>query len=622
MARGNKRLKAKKLLAGVIGLLVVLGVVFATYSITYADQIYLNQKLGSLDLGGKTKAEAKVELRRLADKYLQETLTLKDLKSGDNYSFKPSDIGSVFDIDATLERAWSFGRSSSPLTTVAQQFQSLFRPREISFEYVLNDGSLESKLSEITKKIEQPAKDYAIVYQDDVFALDTEKKEGLRVDIEMLKKALRQRIGSASTAAIEFSPEYYKPKVSEAKARERLVEANRIIQSGTLSFHFQTQDFPLDSDTLGSFVLSRPKGDDLEIYFNEERIKKLVDTVAKSIDTEPKNAKLTVTNGAVTVAEASIVGKKVDKEEAYLRLTNHLLERQKGQSKDVHLIDLKITETKPEISDNAIAELGLKELVSTATTDFKGSPTNRVHNITTGARALNGSLLKPGEEFSTLKRLGTIDATAGYLEELVIKEDKTIPEFGGGLCQVSSTLFRAALNAGMKITERQNHKYRVSYYEPPVGMDATIYDPAPDFKFLNNYGTYFLVQSKIVGTKITFEFYGTKDDRKIEIGESQITDTVEPGPPIRVETDTLPAGTEKRIEKAHQGATAQFTYKVTKGDQTLQERTFKSKYVPWQEKWLVGKGTLPAPTCTDGAQNGDEAGVDCGGSCSNQCPVQ
>jgi vancomycin resistance protein YoaR len=234
--------------------------------------------------------------------------------------------------------------------------------------------------------------------------------------------------------------------------------------------------------------------------------------------------------------------------------------------------------------------------------------------------ALNGILLNPDDTFSTLSHLGKIDASSGYLEELVIKEDRTKPEFGGGLCQVSSTLFRAALNAGMKITERQNHKYRVSYYEPPIGMDATIYDPAPDFKFVNNYKSHILIQSKVEGTKLTFELYGTKDARTIEISTPEMFDVVPAGNPVMIETDTLPAGEKKQVEKAHEGASAKFNYKVTRDGTVLQEKTFLSKYVPWPEKWLVGKGTTnPTSSCADGAQNGDETGIDCGGSCPTAC---
>jgi vancomycin resistance protein YoaR len=269
---------------------------------------------------------------------------------------------------------------------------------------------------------------------------------------------------------------------------------------------------------------------------------------------------------------------------------NALLARATKGVKDIDTqkVVLKVKTTLPEITSDKLESYGLKELVASGTTNFKGSLTNRVHNITVGAKAISGTLIKPGEVFSTLEKLGEIDASGGYLPELVIKENRTVPEYGGGLCQVSTTLFRAALNSGMEILARSNHKYRVSYYEPPVGMDATIYDPAPDFKFKNNYDSHILVQATVVGTKITFDFYGTKDSRVVEVGKSEIYDIVEPGPPIEVTSDTLAPGERKQLEKAHQGASAKFHYKVSKEGKILQEKDFLSKYVAWPERWLVG----------------------------------
>jgi vancomycin resistance protein YoaR len=302
-----------------------------------------------------------------------------------------------------------------------------------------------------------------------------------------------------------------------------------------------------------------------------------------------------VSDGKVSVFQTSQEGKKLDRDQTRIDIENALLSRVAEQKADIDTktVVLKVTVSTPEINSADIPKYGLTELVASGTTNFTKSPANRIHNITVGAGALNGALIKPGEEFSTLSKLGKIDASTGYLPELVIKEDKTTPEYGGGLCQVSTTLFRAALNAGMEITARQNHKYRVSYYEPPVGMDATIYDPAPDFRFKNNYASYILIQSKIVGKNITFEFYGTKDSRVVEIGTPSVYNYVDPGPPVEIISDTLQSGERKQLEKAHQGASAKFHYKVLRDGGILQERDFVSKYVPWPEKWLVGP---PAPS--------------------------
>jgi vancomycin resistance protein YoaR len=167
--------------------------------------------------------------------------------------------------------------------------------------------------------------------------------------------------------------------------------------------------------------------------------------------------------------------------------------------------------------------MGISALIGEGTSNFRGSTANRIHNIKVAIERFNGALIKPGEEFSFVKTLGDVDADHGYLPELVIKQGVTEPEFGGGICQVSTTTFRAAIYSGLKITARRNHAYPVSYYNPQ-GMDSTVYVPQPDLKFKNNTPGYILIQANIVGTVLTFDFYGTDDGRKTTIDGPTITE--------------------------------------------------------------------------------------------------
>ncbi|MBI3952676.1 MAG: VanW family protein [Candidatus Doudnabacteria bacterium] len=159
--------------------------------------------------------------------------------------------------------------------------------------------------------------------------------------------------------------------------------------------------------------------------------------------------------------------------------------------------------------------LGINELVATGESNFKGSPKNRITNIRVGSAKFNGVIIRPGEEFSFNKFLGDVDAEHGFLPELVIKRTGVVPEFGGGLCQVSSTTFRAAMNAGLPIVERRAHSFAVQYYAPQ-GSDATIYPGVTDLRFTNNLNSSLLVWTRIEGTRLFFDFYGTKDDRIVE----------------------------------------------------------------------------------------------------------
>lgn len=197
---------------------------------------------------------------------------------------------------------------------------------------------------------------------------------------------------------------------------------------------------------------------------------------------------------------------------------------QNGQAVDLYLLRQTILQSKESVVPVVIAKpqknlgdtnsLGITELVAIGESNFVGSPRNRVHNISVGASKFNGIIVAPGEEFSFNKHLGDVDAENGFLPELVIKSGGLIPEFGGGLCQVSSTTFRAAMNAGLPITARRNHSFAVQYYAPQ-GTDATIYPGAVDFKFVNNLSSHVLMRTRIENAKLYFEFYGTKDMRKV-----------------------------------------------------------------------------------------------------------
>ncbi len=179
------------------------------------------------------------------------------------------------------------------------------------------------------------------------------------------------------------------------------------------------------------------------------------------------------------------------------------------------VISLPVKITAPTITSSNYKRLGLREKIGSGKSNFRGSPKNRIHNIHNATGKFAGIMIAPDETFSFVENLGDVDESTGYKEELVIKNNETIPEFGGGICQVSTTLFRSAVNTGLEITERRNHAYPVQYYSPQ-GTDATIYIPKPDLQFKNDTDKYIMLQPHIEGTILTFDIFGTSDGRQVE----------------------------------------------------------------------------------------------------------
>jgi len=247
------------------------------------------------------------------------------------------------------------------------------------------------------------------------------------------------------------------------------------------------------------------------LTLDEDQLKNYIEKIKNDSRAAPVDAKLSFSNGAVSAFSLSKDGYEVDSDKSFSDIEKMLTEN--PAAKD---INLETNPLKAEVASTDLNKYGIKELLSEGVSNFGRSPQNRIHNIQVGAARFNGVLIKPGDEFSFIKTLGPVDESTGYLPELVIKTDKTVPEFGGGMCQVSTTMFRAALLAGLKITARTNHAYPVSYYNPQ-GLDATVYIPNPDLKFINDTPNYILVQTRIEGTQLFFDFFGTSDGRQTKL---------------------------------------------------------------------------------------------------------
>lgn len=340
---------------------------------------------------------------------------------------------------------------------------------------------------------------------------DNPSKRFIPVSEMNLRKNVTLNVGESN---------YY---LSESEIESWITEKEDFIFDGGYHSEIENGDFcPEDSRIICSLTgnSSRP-GHIRKISLaiaDSEKINNFLDDLDEQTRQEPENAKLQIENGKVSFFSLSKTGLSLEKEKSLEVILNYL---KNGSPTDS--LGLPYVEIQPEISNESADNLGINSLIGEGRSNFRGSPKNRIFNIKVATDRFNGVLIKPGEEFSFVKILGEVDGEHGYRPELVIKKDKTEPEFGGGVCQVSTTAFRAAIYSGLKITARRNHAYPVQYYNPQ-GMDATIYVPRPDLRFVNNTPGYILIQTKIEGTELIFQFFGTDDGRKTNVLGPKITE--------------------------------------------------------------------------------------------------
>jgi vancomycin resistance protein YoaR len=327
--------------------------------------------------------------------------------------------------------------------------------------------------------------------------------------------------------------------------------------------------------------------------YEQDLAQELIATISSRYNKEPENALFKIENDRVAAFKEDKPGQLVD-EELFIKNIDKIVEKiNSGRYKiKPEKIKLKQSTVEAEIKLAQANDLGIEELIGVGKSDYSGSITSRIHNLTLAASKFHGVIIPKDSTFSFNEVIGDISVNTGYQQAYIIQNGKTVLGDGGGVCQVSTTIFRAALQTGLPIEERHAHAYRVGYYEndSQPGFDATIYSPTVDLKVKNDTPANILIQTEIIEEKnlLIFKLYGKNDNRQVEISQATVYDIV-PAPPAKHEDDpTLPKGEVKQIDFAAPGAKTFFDYKVTKDGNTHYEERFFSSYKPWAAVYLVG----------------------------------
>lgn len=490
------------------------------------------------------------------------------------------------DVQKAADDLYAIGRSGDFWKDQQDRARLLLAPHNVTIPFTVDDAALVAVLEENFSQLETPAKNAALSFDESGSAIVRPEERGNRFVWGTIVGAVRERIAALSLEEIVVVLQEDVPRVRQAETADAVAYAQTVLSRDPLTLSFAEREWTVPKETFRSWLTF---GYDRKpvITLDDGAVNAYLDHLAKDVEIAPKEGKFSIdpATGKVSEFQASVVGRAIDRVATRQAIIDHYLHAQE------QTVSLAVTEARPRVTTDSISALGIKEIIGVGTSNMKGSPKNRRHNIAVGARTLHGILIKPDEEFSLVAALGEIEASTGYLPELVIKGNRTIPEYGGGLCQIGTTTFRAAMGSALPITERRNHSYSVSYYleNGLPGTDATIYPPHPDLRFQNDTGHYILIQTRIEGDDITFEFWGTKDGRTMSRTKPVVSNRIAPPPTKIVETADLKPGERKCTEKPHAGLTASFDYTIDYPSGEKKTQTFASKYRPWQEVCLVGK---------------------------------
>ena len=532
-----KKVKLPSIILGSI--LVVLAIAVGGVAYAYRDSVYPKVSVQGLDISSKNLKEA----FDILDEKNKELSTKNIILTYEEqeYATTLEELGIKLNTDETLVQAYRVKRKNNILASLSQ----LFEETNVTWLYTSDNEFLESSLGAKVNPALKTLTDSKLDYEDSEIIIIPEQA-GESLNIAKIAPAIASQLDK-DEIKLEIPLNKEIPAITTASWESQKSELDSMIREHTIFFN--STNIKISPEEIITWMTIDQTTKKIDI--SQDTIKEYLESVQKTLTSQPVNAKLRFNpeTQEIQILEPGKEGTKLMMEESSKRIRNDILA---GETKT----ELFVAVTSPLIDESQFDALGVKTLLGKGESNFRGSSRSRVKNINVAANKISSTLLKPGEEFSFVNTLGKVDARNGYLPELVIKGNKTIPEYGGGICQVSTTLFRAALNAGLPITERRAHSYVVNYYGKP-GLDATIYLPKPDFRFQNDTNHHILIQHYIVGTILYYEIYGTSTGR--------IAKTIEP-----VILESSPDGSMKTVAYRE----------IYEGDVMIKRDAFYSTYRP------------------------------------------
>lgn len=553
---------------------------FTTYFLLFTGKVYPNISVAGIKTGGLSLNDAATLLS--SSIYVPQKIQL--VGAGQTFNIDAKDFDLRYDFAGSAQRGFNITRTGNFFYDLTERVNLLFKPKNIGLAVSFDENKLEKIISVISGQISVDPVEPSIKLDNGNIAVNV-GVAGTEVNGKALRMAIGQNLSLAKNQDIEIPINVVDHTLMPNEAEQLKARAEKYIGKSLL-LKFEYSSFPLTDKDLIKMV-------DYLTGFSNQSLDLVISDIASKVNRDPQNPKFIFENGRVTEFQPALDGIRVDNESLKAKTIYSLNQIESGSDKTI-AFDIPVLRTPPEVTTDKINNMGIKELIGRGTSTYFHSIPSRVHNVSLAASRINGTLVKPGDTFSFNDTLGDVSQFTGYQQAYIISEGKTILGDGGGVCQVSTTLFRSVLNAGLPVIERQAHAYRVGYYEQnsPPGFDATVYGPSPDFKFKNDTPAYILIEANAdpKNLSLVFELYGTSDKRIATTTKPIVTNISAPPEDLYQDDPTLPTGTVKQVDYKAWGAKVTFNYSVKRDGAEIYSKTFISNYRPWQAIYLRGTG--------------------------------
>ena len=580
------------------------GIYLVSYEVNHRDTIFPGVNMSGVDLSGLTIDEAAQVIHEQLSYPSKGRLLVTDQEQ--NWLYTPQQVGLNIDPLASAKKAFEVGRSKGLLTSIRNQLQARQNGVSISPVIIYDQRIAYRALQNIANQVNQPVIEASVaVNGTQVNAIPGQI--GIQVDIPKSMAMLEQPLLALQDGVVPLVISETNPQIMDAGPAAELAEAI-LSQPLTLRLPEPGDDagpWTITPEELAKFLVinKEENGDSAEINIaiNKQQLTIYLASLAPKLKVDPVNARFIFNDDTrlLEVIEPATIGRNLNVDASVDHINDQLLSGE-------HDITLVLDVNEPEVTDDRTGEsLGITELVYAETSYFYGSDPERVQNIAAASKRFHGLLIPPGATFSMSDALGNISLENGYAEALIIVGNQTIKGVGGGVCQVSTTLFRTAFFAGFPIVERHPHAYRVGYYEQKrdgsrdprlAGLDATVFVPIVDLRFTNDTPYWLLMETYMGNFSLTWKFYSTKDGRSVEWQTSGLTNIVEAPEPLYRENPELEKDEIKQVDYEADGAFIRVDRTVFKDGSVYFTDVTSTQYRPWQAIFEYGPGTEDIPT--------------------------
>ncbi len=613
----NGLLSGRKLLmlqiAGGVLLVLVLAMTLALHQFksSFAEHIYPNISIQGIHVGELSQEQTKEALQEQFADFLNQPVKLT---YGDNvWTPDLQELGVNVHFDDAVQSAFQTGRQANGLTSLRQIAAVYLFGYNIPLRVTIDQQAIGNYVEELATEIDRPATD-AQVLLNNAQTEQVTAQPGRQVEVNDMVTELTAALQTLEPQTVPIRTRLLLPLL-ETEDTQRAQQAIDTLLQAPLTLEADGQTWELSVQDLSRMArIERQagkddEGDRLVVTLDRFLIQKKLEEIADATATGRVYPRLDWNGGDIKIIEMGEPGVRVDEAKAEELIIETAFSSERT-------VQLPFREAPPLVTEENIDDLGLEVLLAVGRSDFTGSEPYRITNIKAGMNLLHGLLIAPGEEFSFNQAIGSITADKGFVEGYAIVEDRTQLEWGGGICQDSTTLFRAVFWAGLPIKERWGHAFYISWYDAygygpygdGPGMDATIYTGpgGPDLRFVNDTENWLLLQTHVNEAQALAEIgiYGTYDGREIFLEGPEITNR-KPAPtqPKYVPNPDIAPGTRYRSDTARGGMDIFFTRIVEKDGEVIREAEFVTKFQPWPNIYEMNPADLgpdgkPWPTPT------------------------